>query len=201
MNVDIYCPQCGTLFTVRRELLGKRTKCTRCGGAFIIAEPAATSGIIPKVEPPAPPAQPVVFPDLGSAARHGAAPPPFVAPPSPAGGGTHAPPAEHRDTNPRRFPFLRLVARAYEVLAIFAVIIAAFQFIAAVAIIIRNPGSALVVIPPSVVTVFAMAAAAVTLVFAAQMIRLALQVEQNTRETRDACQQLAAHLGGIEHEP
>src|SRR5262245_44566033 len=123
MNVDILCPQCSTLFTVRRELLGKRTKCTRCGTAFVIAEPAATSGIMPKAEPTAPPVQPVVFPDFGTARPFEPAPGPFAAPlaSAPVMGGTQVAPAEfavsERPASPRRFPFLRTVARAYEVLA------------------------------------------------------------------------------------
>ena len=39
------------------------------------------------------------------------------------------------------------------------------------------------------------------LLFSAQMIRPALQVEQNTRETSEACARLAEHLCSIEHEP
>jgi len=201
MNVDILCPQCGTLFTVRRELLGKRTKCTRCGTAFVIAEPAATSGIMPKAEPPV---APIAFPDIGAARPSEPAPPPIAAQPAPSAVGGQAASADYRSpecpASVQRFPFLRRVARAYEILAIIAVALAAFQLVMAVVSIIRNPGGALVVILTSGFAMFWTAAAAVTLLFAAQMIRLTLQVEQNTRETADACRHLSEHLGGITHE-
>src|SRR6478672_4756797 len=51
MTIDTICPDCGTLYTLRRELLGKRTKCTRCGGHFIITEAPAAAAPSPRPAP------------------------------------------------------------------------------------------------------------------------------------------------------
>jgi hypothetical protein len=38
MNVDVACPFCSTVFTVRRELLGKRAKCVTCKKPFVLCD-------------------------------------------------------------------------------------------------------------------------------------------------------------------
>lgn len=234
MNVDILCPQCGTLFTVRRDLLGKRTKCTRCGTGFVIAEAAAT-GAAPAVGPAPPasgfspvigptptagvgqvgstaPVPPLAFPEFVPPQAQDTFLPPIgghpigVPPVQPAAGGgapsfpASPPHAGDRGALRPRFQFVRLMARMYEVLAILALCMAAAQFIMMIVNAMRTPERALATIFASGFLIFWTAAAVVTFLFVAQMIRLILQVEQNTRTTSEACQRLADHLCSIEHE-
>jgi predicted Zn finger-like uncharacterized protein len=206
MNVEIYCPHCNTAFTVRRELLGKRTKCTNCGTAFVIAEaaPPARHQPAPASRPTiqqAPPASPVAFEELESP-REATAPPPIQIQ-------TAARPSEPTTLQPftptaapasRRFAVLQFVARVYEVLAVLALLGAAIFLAMFIIAVVANPQAILGAIVASGFTVFWAVVAAVMLFSFAQWIRLALQIEQNTREASEACQRLANHLCGVERE-
>jgi hypothetical protein len=105
-----------------------------------------------------------------------------------------------RSQTSRRFPALRIVARAYEVMAIIVLAVAAFLVVMLVVAVAKNPSAVFAALLTSGVAVFWAAVAAVTLLFAAQMIRLWLQVEQNTHDTQVACRKLANHLCSVESE-
>lgn len=202
MNVDAPCPNCGTVFTVRRELLGKRTKCTRCGTVFTIAESAAV-----QVQPATRPVQAVP-----ESSPHLTTPPPelptvphiTVAPP-PRGSSVPKPPHEfssfERSASQSQFTVLRIVARGYEILAAIVLIIAVAPLLAFVISVIRDPGNILAALLNTGFAFLATVMTALSLLFIAQAIRLGLQIEQNTRETHQACRQLADHLCSIETEP
>jgi hypothetical protein len=208
MTIDTPCPQCGTVFTVRRELVGKRTKCIRCGAAFTIAEmPTAAAPPRPNVASAADaPAQPAVnyFPEIE--------PPPEIAPaPRVTAEPTRrtAPqPASTReffgfepDASQPRFPALKMVARAYEILAIVVLAFAAVMMVIFLVAVIGNPAAILAAIFGSGLVFFWSLVVAISLLATAQVIRLALQIEKNTREAQLACRQLADHLTAIETEP
>jgi hypothetical protein len=202
MNADVRCPQCGALFTVRREVLGKRTKCTRCGAAFTLVEPAAAPPP-PPIAPAAPPAADY-FPDMQPPPEISVAAP-VASDPSPRPAGRWASSRElfgfEVDAGPPRFSALRPLARGYEILAVFVLIFAAFLFVMLVVGLIRNPDAWLAVIFGSGLTFFWATLVAMSLLVFAQAIRLALAIEQNTRSTQQACKQLADHLCAIETEP
>jgi hypothetical protein len=99
-----------------------------------------------------------------------------------------------------RFPALRIVARAYEILAIVVLAFAAFALVLFVVAVIRQPSAILGAILGSGLTFFWAALTALTLLFLAQSIRLGLAIELNTRETHRACRQLADHLCAVERE-
>src|SRR5262245_56717082 len=82
MTIDTTCPNCGTLYTLRRELIGKHTKCTRCGTHFTITETAhvPTPAAAP-VAPATPPPQPV-YTDIPTHLPHVAAAQPRYEEPS-----------------------------------------------------------------------------------------------------------------------
>jgi hypothetical protein len=208
MNIDTPCPQCGTVFTVRRELLGKRTKCTRCGAAFTIAEVvAAPSTSPPAVGKGAAPEPPPTnfYPEIST-------PPPDITPlpqinVEPAARSTPRPvPAQEpaafnlRAAQPR-FTVLRWMARGYEILAVLALAFAVIAMVVFAITIIRNPTNVLAELVNLGVMFFSSMLCALSLLAFAQTIRLALAIEQNTRQTQQACRQLADHLGAIETEP
>jgi hypothetical protein len=206
MNIDTPCPQCGTVFTVRRELLGKRTKCTRCGAAFTIAELVAAPSASPPAVGPAPEPPPTnFFPELST-------PPPDITPPphinvEPAARSTPRPAqaqeslAFQRRAAEPSFTVLRWMARGYEILAILALAFAVIAMVVFAITIIRNPTNVLAELVNLAVMFFSSMLCALSLLAFAQTIRLAMAIEQNTRQTQQACRQLADHLGAIETEP
>jgi predicted Zn finger-like uncharacterized protein len=201
MTIDAPCPNCGTLYTVRRDLIGKRTKCTRCGTPFVIAEMAPAQAAPSSPPPPATPSpapDQELFADIPihqSYTSH--AIPPAAEQAAPRRGAVREFIGFEQDMTRPRFPAMRIVARAYEIMAVIVLLIAACLFIVFLAAVIREPGAILVAMLSSGL-LFAFAfATALMLLFAAQSIRLGLQIEQNTRETGDACRQLAEHLCGI----
>jgi predicted Zn finger-like uncharacterized protein len=202
MTIDAPCPNCGTIYTVRRELIGKRTKCTRCGTPFTIAE-SPTSYTLPASTPP--PSQQPVFPDIPIHQTYAPHPAPQIEPSAAArSSGTRKHAADffgfEQDTSRPRFPAMRIVARAYEIAAVIILVIAACLFFVFLIAVIRDPPGILVAMLSSGL-LFAFAfTAALMLLFAAQSIRLGLQIEQNTRETGDACRRLAEHLTAIQTE-
>ncbi len=198
MNVDVFCPTCSTLFTVRRDVLGKKTKCTNCGTVFVIAEPVAATVPASTIPPSPPISEP--FPEIDMSA-----PAPIARTTTRATAARPAHPGEvfgfeHDNIQPQ-FPALRLVARGYEIMALLALTFAAILFVMLIIAVLNDPSNFIGAILASGMTFFWAIFMALTLLFVAQLIRLALQVEQNTRESRDACRQLAEHLCGIEREP
>lgn len=220
MDIDVPCPHCGTVFTLRRDLIGKRTKCSRCGTPFTIAEPPAAQR--PRAGAPVSPPQisishmPTHLPIEHAAPRQE----------SFSGIPTHLPiaptvaPATHdqlppRETAERRFtqslgfekdqsqpsfPALRMVARAYEIMAIIVLAVAACLLVVFLIAVIREPSAILAAMLASGMAFFWALVTALMLLFISQSIRLWLQIEQNTRETKIACRQLADHLCSIESE-
>jgi len=203
MNVDAPCPNCDTVFTVRRELLGKRTKCTRCGTVFTIAESAATQtppavqptqvtpATSPKIATP-PPAEIPIIPQItvdpqSRATSRAAQSQEFF--------------GFERASSQPRFPTLRKIARGFEILAVIVLAIAPILLLLFVIAVIKNPDALLSGILGAGLAVFWSTLVAISLLAAAQAIRLALQIEENTRETHQACRQLADHLCSIETEP
>jgi hypothetical protein len=199
MTIDATCPTCGTLYTLRRELIGKRTKCTRCGMHFTITETAHVP--TPPAAAPAPP-QPV-YTDIPTHLPHTTRTIP-AAPPEPAAT-THRGAAEffgfEQDKAQPRFPALRIIARAYEIMAAIVLAIAAVMLAIFVVQVISTPKAILGAIMSTGFAAFWMVATSLMFLFVAQAIRLGLQIEQNTRETQHACRQLAEHFSAIQHEP
>lgn len=204
MTVDTTCPNCGTLYTLRRELIGKRTKCTRCDTHFTITETAhvPTPPATAPVAPPTPPPQPV-YTDIPTHLPH-------VARSIPAASTEPAPTTIHRtgellgfeqDKSQPRFPALRIIARAYEIMAIIVLVIAAIMLVVFLVQVISAPSTILVAIVSTGFAVLGMVATSLMFLFVAQAIRLGLQIEQNTRETQQSCRQLAEHFSAIQHEP
>jgi hypothetical protein len=95
---------------------------------------------------------------------------------------------------------LRFVALAYEILAGISILIAVallvFFFITA----ISRPENVLSAFFATGLAILWAIIIAISLLASAQMIRLVLQMEKNTRETHRACRQLADHLCSIETE-
>jgi predicted Zn finger-like uncharacterized protein len=195
MEINASCPNCGTTFTVRRELIGKRAKCPKCGSPFVISEtanaqtPSAGSSSRP---------EPAGVPDMPTY-------PPTAPPRAPTDTvGLRGFPGEafgfETDQSRPRFPALRIVARAYEVMAILVLGVAAILFVLFIIAVIRQPSGILGAILGSGLTFFWAAVTALMLLFIAQTIRLWLQIEQNTKETQQACRELADHLCSVESE-
>jgi predicted Zn finger-like uncharacterized protein len=196
MTIDAPCPNCGTIYTVRRELIGKRTKCTRCGTPFVITEvtPAQAQ---PATPPPSP--EQGLFSDIPihqSYAPHAA--PPTSKQSSPGRNRTGEFFGFERDQSRPRFPALRIVARAYEVMAVIVLVFAAGALVLFLVSVIREPSSFLAALVSSGFAFFWLLAMSLMFLFISQAIRLGLQIEQNTRETGDACRQLTDHLTAIQ---
>jgi hypothetical protein len=194
MTIDASCPNCGTLYTVRRELIGKRTKCTRCGAHFVIAEAPASAPPPGRESAPSPQE---AFTGI----------PTHLPPPAHAATPTAPPPRPERtgelfgfESNPPqpRFPAMRMVARAYEIMAVVVLAIAAMLLLVFFVAVIRDPSAWLAAMLSSGLMFATAFVTALMSLFAAQAIRLGLQIEQNTRESAQACRQLAEHLGGIQ---
>ena len=201
MTIDASCPNCGTVFTLRRELIGKRTKCTRCGTPFVISETPARS--ISSAGPPPSPDQGI--PDIPLHQLH--APHPtysaeaFETPhPSRPRSFAHEFFPFEQDKSRPRFPAMRIVARAYEIMAVIILAIAACLLIVFFIAVIREPRSILAALFSYGFAFFWATGIALSLLFISQAIRLGLQIEQNTRETQQACRQLADHLCAIQVE-
>ncbi len=202
MNVDIPCPNCGTIFTVRSELLGKRTKCPKCSTVFTLVAPGGLAAEEPS---------PSFLPDSilpGAHASPPPQPPPAATRPQQTAAPTPQPATSPREllgfeSNPtrRRFPALRIVARVYEVAAVIVLVVALILFLFLVIEVIGNPSAFIAVMLGSGVSFLFAAATAIGLLFVAQLIRLLLQIEENTRDTQLACRQLANHLCAVEVEP
>src|SRR5438552_1590050 len=126
MTIDAPCPNCGTIYTVRRDLLGKRTKCTRCGTPFVIAEMAPAQAA-PASPPPTPSPSPT--PDQGLFADipiHQSYTPHAIPPAAEQAAPRHSAAREfiglEQDKSRTSYPAIRMVARGYEILAIIVVI-------------------------------------------------------------------------------
>jgi predicted Zn finger-like uncharacterized protein len=196
MTIDAPCPNCGTIYTVRRELIGKRTKCTRCGTPFVIAEVPPTQA--PPASPPPPPEQ-GLFADIPihpSYAPHTA--PPAAEQAGPGRRSAHDSFGFEDNNSQPRYTALKMVARGYEVLAILILIIAVVALVIGIVRVILDPHAIVAVLVSSgMMFVWGLATALMCLFFS-QVTRLALQVEQNTRDTAQACRQLADHLTAIQ---
>ena len=93
-----------------------------------------------------------------------------------------------------------MVARAYEIMALIVLIIGACLLIVFVVAVVQQPSAIVAAIISSGRGFFTAIATALMFLFVSQAIRLGLQIEQNTRETQQACRQLADHLTAIEVE-
>ena len=198
MTIDAPCPNCGTIYTVRRELIGKRTKCTRCGAHFVIAE-------APTAAPP-PPREPAPSPQEA-----------FTGIP------THLPPPAHTasPTTPSPPPRQRADQRTLR-LRVQRVSTASLPSDAAGRPRLRNHGrrrpcnrgtptrgvlrrgnsrAERLACGDAVVRIDVRNrvchTAAHVLIRGPSHSRLGLQIEQNTRESAQACRQLAEHFSAI----
>jgi predicted Zn finger-like uncharacterized protein len=201
MNVDVPCPNCGTIFTVRQELLGKRTKCPKCSTVFTLVAPARAipakpdsselpASILPGVHRRLEP-EPVQHPTADVQA---------VSPPGPSRYSAKEVSGFAPDASRPRFSALRIVARLYEVLAVIILVVAAIALLLMIVAISQDPEAIRFLLFSYGVVAFWATAGAMTLLFFAQTIRIVLQVEHNTRETHIACRQLADHLCAVESE-
>jgi predicted Zn finger-like uncharacterized protein len=198
MNVQVPCPNCGTVFTVRNELIGKRSKCPKCATVFTLTAPAGN--VSASNAPPEPLAS--IIPHAHSTSGSSAAAPAINFAPASSPSRADPPIGEissiERQPSRPRFSALRAVAKAYEIMAIIVLVVAAVLLVMLVVAVATKPSAFVAALLTSGVTIFWAAVAAVTLLFAAQMIRLWLQVEQNTYDTRVACRRLANHLCSVE---
>jgi NADH:ubiquinone oxidoreductase subunit 6 (subunit J) len=96
---------------------------------------------------------------------------------------------------------MRMGARAYEIMAVVVLAIAALLLLVFFVAVIREPSAWLAAMLSSGLMFATAFAAALMFLFAAQAIRLGLQIEQNTRESAQACRQLAEHFSAIQTEP
>jgi hypothetical protein len=195
MNVTVSCSQCGTQYSIQRELLGRRSKCAKCGVAFTLVETSPTAA--PVVAPSVAPAVAVEpqLPDFGSLPQFELEPPV-----TPAGSPRPTPRPAARPTEgiAPSFWALRFMARSYEVFAVISLVAIMIPIVLMVQTLIQFPTLATLVVVRYSVAIASLLASAVVLFLIAQLIRLILQVEQNTRETSEACRQLVEHLGAIE---
>lgn len=200
MNVDVRCPACSAYFSVPTTVLGKRTKCTKCGERFeltaappsesdltgfddIVIEEAATADVKTDSVPP-PPISPPQF-DSGIRPAHDVEGDALVAPAS-------------TRTGTRTFMALRIVARFYEILAIIVAAVGILVLVLAFVAIVTDDSpisrttSVWQWFVTTGMTAFWTAMTVTGLLFVAQIIRLALQVEENTYESRKAFQRIAS---------
>ena len=145
------------------------------------------------------------IPEIITSARPiSAGPPPSQIHPPPPAAESFAPHSianRATETDAPRFAILQIVARFYEVLAVLALVGAVVSLLLLFAAVLMNPaGEILRTVMAIGLSIVWAVMAAMMFLFMAQTIRLGLQVERNTRETRRACERLAEHLGGIEHE-
>ena len=94
-----------------------------------------------------------------------------------------------------------MVARAYEIMAVVVLAFAALLLVLLLIAVIREPSAWLAAMLSFGVMFASAFVTALMFLFAAQAIRLGLQIEQNTRETQQSCRQLAEHFSAIQHEP
>jgi predicted Zn finger-like uncharacterized protein len=190
MGVIVSCPQCGTQYSVERERLGRRSKCAKCGAAFVLSAPVEPApsvvseqvaepniedfAAIPQFEivPPAKRVRTPAPPQPAAVATAGAAGPSFWA--------------------------LRLLARSYEVFAVISLVAIMIPLVLMVQALVQFPTLASLVVLRYCLAIVSLLASALIMFLIAQLVRLILQVEQNTRETSIACQRLAEHLCAIE---
>jgi predicted Zn finger-like uncharacterized protein len=197
MNTTVSCPGCGAQYSVQRELLGRRSKCSKCGSAFTLSESPPTA-VPENAMPPsvAPAAAVEAPPDFAGLSQIEVAPPATrtrPARPSPPPAAVASP-----TTTVSSFRVLRLMAKSYEVFAVISLIAIMIPIVLLVQAVVQYPTLASLYVIPYCSAIVSLLAAAVVFFFLAQLIRLVLQVEQNTRETSAACRQLVEHLCGIE---
>lgn len=102
-----------------------------------------------------------------------------------------------------RFAVLRMVARGYEILAVLVLAFAAVVLLMFIIAVVKQPTPDVIVaaVLSTGLAFFWATLIAISLLAFAQAIRLALAIEENTRQTHQACRQLADHLCAIETEP
>jgi predicted Zn finger-like uncharacterized protein len=200
MQTQVQCPSCFAAFSVPSNAVGKLAKCTKCGEQFKLIEAARSV----KAEP-----QGVVGTPSGSSDRRidsfygenaTLRPPPLPAPPLRADVSPVVTMVRESETRSsvRQFWALRAVARLYEILVIVLGVVSAIVVLVSIGLLIRdqiNGETELGVASWFIGNLIALLYALLVmtgLYFVAQIIRLALQIEQNTLETRDACVRMAA---------
>lgn len=205
MNAKVHCPNCLAEFSVPASLIGKRTRCTKCSKPFQLVTDPDTASVDPD---PWDPKQPHAS-DSPSGTYDD---PPWNWGPDPAHG--QAPPApaiservddtrskesiprphvslKREASQPRRqFAAMRIVAVVLECAAI---LVAALSVLAGIIIAVGVVGAQiselrwwdlLEVLARSAAELLIGAITATLLFFLAQLIRLGLQIEQNTFDTR-----------------
>jgi hypothetical protein len=202
MNVDVRCPACSAYFSVPTTVLGKRTKCTKCGERFeLTAAPPSESDHSGFDDI-------VIEEEAIASSKTDSVPPPPISPPQfdsriqP----THDVEADallaraSSRTGTRTFMALRFVARFYEIMAIvvaqigiIVLVLSLVGFISRSDVIIES-GLLWDLMVATALTAFWMAMTVTGLLFVAQINRLALQVEENTYESRKAFQRIASSL-------
>jgi hypothetical protein len=93
---------------------------------------------------------------------------------------------------------LRLLARSYEVFAVISLVAIMIPLVLMVQALVQFPTLASLVLLRYGLAIVSLLASALIMFLIAQLVRLILQVEQNTRETSVACQRLAEHLCAVE---
>jgi predicted Zn finger-like uncharacterized protein len=187
MNVTVLCPQCGTQYSIQRDLLGRRSKCAKCGSAFVLSESIPAVAPARAIEPAA--EEIAIIPEVAVAPRARRAKTPKSIP---------NPVATPAATAAPSFWALRLLARSYEVFAVISLVAVMVPVVLMVQTVVQFPSLATLLVLRYAIAIVSLLASALILFLIAQLVRLILQVEQNTRETSIACRQLAEHLCGIE---
>ena len=199
MNVDVRCPACRSCFTVPTTVLGKRTKCTKCGERFELTAVTTSEDDLAGLD------------EIGndfwnSSVGESAVPPPPIAQSSFDAGhesvsksDVDSSVAASARSGKRQFSALRFVASFYELMSF---IIAIVGVLAVVASVVLYASESTSIFQPSfsewligtLIAIFCMSMIVTGLLFIAQLIRLALQVEENTFEAREACRRIAKSL-------
>lgn len=209
MQVSTSCPNCSTRFQVSNTVIGKRTRCTKCGKPFVLAEIDPSPVIRQQIQQPRED-DAIREPEAESAAESRPSPPPLHKPQQwiDIENGYETPnladatlPTTEIALGHRKFLALRIVAGIFEILAVLmllamtvSITVDALEYNEIVqkgfdelnelrkGRILRDIFN--VVIGGSVVIL--------CLLFLANLIRLGIQIERNTYQSQELLQQLHA---------
>ncbi|QEG35137.1 MJ0042-type zinc finger domain-containing protein [Bythopirellula goksoeyrii] len=217
MQVTTACPHCSARFQVAQAVIGKRTRCTKCGERFVLAEVPATPVVIEKPPVKSAAVNPDSFDidfDGPTQSRNDVANVPPV-PPSPpefkhedSSTTAIAPDTENRwlrntATPSRDYWALRIIARTLEFLAIIFVVLAAI----AIAILCyeysENRVSSGQNLSGFLFYIFRLCVGVglvnLVLLFISNIIRLGIQIERNTFASQELLEQMAVEKSPMPH--
>ena len=215
MQVPTACPHCSARFQVAQAVIGKRTRCTKCGEPFVLSEsPAApaSTGASSETRPVAK-AHSVDFdfdepvPDRNHTAH---APPIPPAPPDFGNEnlGIDANAFEVEDRGQRKstsvsreYRALRTIARILEILAIIFVALLVIAIVFAIYAYAKQTSPTTQDLTALVIVIlqmsFTVGVVDLCLLFISNFIRLNIQIERNTFNSQERAQGLSAQLAAL----